>query len=89
VVNDKYQGVNADCEQAIQAIKRQHQLEDAGFKTASNLEDLLFSLDDDQIIIFSISNTPPRFNLLKISLSISHNGCKYIFKCLPIRFMDL
>lgn len=49
VVNDKYQGVNADCEQAIQAIKRQHQLEDAGFKTASNLEDLLFSLDDDQI----------------------------------------
>lgn len=49
VVNDKYRGVNADCERTIQAIKEEHQLIDAGFKTASNLEDLLFSLDDDQI----------------------------------------
>ncbi len=50
VVNDTYLGVNADCEQAIQAIKQTHGLRRAGFKTASNLEDLLFSLSDDQIM---------------------------------------
>lgn len=49
VVNDKYRGVNADCEQAIQALKKAHQLVNAGFKTAADLENLLFSLDDDQI----------------------------------------
>ena len=51
VINDKYQGVNADCEQAIQTLKKVHQLDDAGFKTAADLENLLFSLDDDQIEI--------------------------------------
>ena len=50
VVNDKYQGVNADCEQAIQAIKQDHELTEAGFKTAADLEDLLFSLDEDKIL---------------------------------------
>lgn len=49
VVNDKYQGVNADCEQAIQAIKQKFGLRNAGFKTAPDLENLLFSLDEDQI----------------------------------------
>lgn len=49
VVNDKYHGVNADCEQAIQAIRQNHELKNAGFKTAADLENLLFSLDDDKI----------------------------------------
>jgi hypothetical protein len=54
---------------AIQAIKRQHQLEGAGFKTASNLEDLLFSLDDDQIssvVGFLLSDTDAVEILIKI-----------------------
>jgi len=50
VVNDKYKGVNADCEQTIQTIKQAHGLVDAGFKTAADLENLLFSLDEDQIL---------------------------------------
>jgi len=50
VVNDKYQGINADCEQAIQTIKQKHGLINAGFKTAVDLENLLFSLDEDQIL---------------------------------------
>ena len=50
VVNDKYKGVNADCEQAIQKIKKEYNLKDAGFKTAKDLENLLFSLADDQIL---------------------------------------
>lgn len=49
VVNDKYKGVHADCETAIQQIKNEHFLLDAGFKTAADLEDLLFSLNEDQI----------------------------------------
>lgn len=49
VVNDKYRGVNADCEQAIQTIKQEYHLVNTGFKTAADLENLLFSLDDDQI----------------------------------------
>jgi len=50
VVNDKYKGVNADCEQALQTIKQEHSLRNTGFKTAKHLENLLFSLDDDQIL---------------------------------------
>lgn len=50
VVNDKYHGVNADCEQAIQTLKKEYQLINTGFKTAAGLENLLFALDDDQIV---------------------------------------
>lgn len=49
VVNDKYKGVNADCVQAIQTIKQEYTLSNAGIKTAKDLENLLFSLGDDQI----------------------------------------
>lgn len=49
VVNDKYRGVNADCEQAMEDIKEKNSLNNVGFKTADDLENLLFSLDDDQI----------------------------------------
>lgn len=49
VVNDKYLGVNADCEQTIEAIKQKHGLKNAGFRIAADLENLLFSLDEDQV----------------------------------------
>jgi len=52
VVNDKYQGINADCEQTIQIIRQEYNLNKTGFKTAKHLENLLFALEDDQI--FSI-----------------------------------
>ncbi|MBE8232131.1 MAG: hypothetical protein HAW67_00235 [Endozoicomonadaceae bacterium] len=50
VINDKYHGVNADCEQAIQTIKQAYDLTNAGFKTAADLENRLFELSDDQIL---------------------------------------
>ncbi len=68
VVNDKYKGVNADCEQAIQTIKQDHELRDAGFKTAVDLENLLFSLDDDQI--FSIVGFLPDPSTIQLDYSI-------------------
>jgi len=49
VVNDKYKGVNADCERAIQEIKEKHNLNNAGFLTAKDMENRLFELNDDQI----------------------------------------
>jgi hypothetical protein len=38
VVNDKYKGVNATCEETIQEIKETHNLKKAGFLTAKDLE---------------------------------------------------
>lgn len=49
VVNDKYDGVNADSQQAMVQLKKDHQLADCGFKTAKDIENLLFTLEDDQI----------------------------------------
>jgi len=68
VVNDKYRGVNADCEQSIQTIKQDHGLTNAGFKTAADLEDLLFSLDEDQI--FSIVGFLPDPASIQLDYSI-------------------
>jgi len=50
VVNDKYNGVNADCEQAIQALQSLNNLNNSGFITPKDLENILFKLSDDQIL---------------------------------------
>jgi hypothetical protein len=50
VVNDKYKGVSPDAEKLIQALKKSHNLERAGFLTAKYLENILFQLVDDQIL---------------------------------------
>ncbi len=68
VVNDKYQGVNADCEQAIQSIKQDHGLTNSGFKTAADLENLLFSLDEDQV--FAIVGFLPDPAMIQLDFSV-------------------
>jgi len=68
VVNDKYRGINADCEQAIQTIKQDHGLINAGFKTSADLENLLFSLDEDQI--FNIAGFLPDPANIQLDYSI-------------------
>lgn len=50
VVNDKYKGVNADCERTMEEIKNSYGLRQASFLTAKHLENMLFSLDIDQIV---------------------------------------
>lgn len=50
VINDKYKGVNADCEIAIQEIKKTYNLRRTGILTAKDIENTLFELDDDQIL---------------------------------------
>ncbi|MFK5925940.1 MAG: hypothetical protein QM483_04835 [Desulfuromusa sp.] len=68
VVNDKYQGVNADCEQAIQSIKDDYGITNAGFKTAADLENLLFSLDEDQF--FTIVGFLPDPSMIQLDFSV-------------------
>ena len=81
VVNDKYKGVNADCEQAIQKIKKEYNLKDAGFKTAKDLENLLFSLADDQIV--AIIGFLPDPNRVKLDYSILNEIICHLMK-LPL-----
>lgn len=49
VVNDKYNGINADSLMEIKSIKQEYKLESAAFITAKDLENYLFELNDDQI----------------------------------------
>ncbi len=87
VVNDKYKGVNADCEQAIQEIKEKNKLNDAGFLTAKHMENILFVLDDDQI--FSIAgNLPDPANIKHLDYSILNEVIGYIMK-LPLDKGDM
>lgn len=82
VVNDKYNGVNADCEQAIQEIKSTFKLNDARILTAKDLEDKVFGLNDDQIFTI-VGYLPDPGNLKNIDYSILNEIIAYIMD-LPI-----
>lgn len=77
VVNDKYKGVNADAEQTIQEIIKTHKLQNGGFKTANDLENLLFLLEDDQIIMIT-GNLPEKKNLNRLNYSILNEVIDHI-----------
>lgn len=82
VVNDKYNGPNPDCERAIQQLKKAHKLENAGIKTAKDLENLLFKLSDDQIL--SITGfLPSPENITQLDYSVLNEVMSHIMK-LPL-----
>lgn len=86
VVNDKYKGVNADCEKIIQEIKISHNLNNAGFLTAKHLENILFELEDDQI--YSITGfIPDPANIKQLDFSILNEVIGYIMQ-LPLNKDD-
>lgn len=82
VVNDKYNGVNADSEQAIAEIRDIYNLKDARILTAKDLEDRVFKLDDDQIFTI-VGYLPDPGNLKNIDYSILNEVIAYIMN-LPI-----
>jgi len=84
VVNDKYQGVNADCEQTIQKIKEEYNLNETGFKTATDLENLLFELGDDQIS--SIIGFLPDPEKITLDYSVLSETIQHLMK-LPLETM--
>lgn len=77
VVNDKYKGVNADAEQTIQEIIKTHKLQNGGFKTAKDLENLLFLLEDDQIFMIT-GHLPEKKNLDRLNYSILNEVIDHI-----------
>ena len=79
VINDKYKGVNADCEQTIQEIKEKHHLNNAGFLTAKDLENILFNLDDDQIFLIT-GNIPNPAAIKQLDYSILNEVIGYIMQ---------
>lgn len=82
VVNDKYNGVNADCEQTIQEIMATFNLRDAGILTAKDLENKVFELTDDQIFTI-VGYFPDPGNLKNIDYSILNEVIEHIMR-LPI-----
>ena len=82
VVNDKRKGVNADCEQAIQDIKTDYNLREAGFLTVKDLENILFKLDDDQIFGI-VGNIPDPALIKRLNYSILKEVIGYIMR-LPL-----
>ena len=79
VVNDKYLGVNADCEKKIQKIKSDRKLVDAGFRTAKDLENLLFDLSDDQILSI-VGFLPDPMQLKTLDYSILNEVIEFVMK---------
>lgn len=69
VVNDKYNGVNADCENTIQEIEKAYNLRKTGILTAKDIENTLFKLADDQILkVTGILPDPASINRLDYSI---------------------
>ena len=86
VVNDKYKGVNADCEITIQEIKTSHNLNYAGFLTSKDLENILFQLEGDQIYSI-IGFIPDPAKISTLSYSILKEVIEYIMQ-LPLNKED-
>ncbi|MCG7850116.1 MAG: hypothetical protein MIO93_13195 [ANME-2 cluster archaeon] len=86
VVNDKHKGVNADCEKIIQEIKKSHNLNDAGFLTAKDLENILFELEDDQIYLIT-GHIPDPANIKQLDFSILNEVIGHIMQ-LPLNEGD-
>lgn len=86
VVNDKYKGVNADCEKIIQEMKTSHNLNNAGFLIAKHLENILFELEDDQIYLIT-GHIPDPANIKQLDYSILNEVIGHIMQ-LPLNDCD-
>jgi hypothetical protein len=69
VLNDKYQGVNADALQLLETIKQSNSLKECKFITAKDLENMLYNLDDDQIMAIT-GNIPDPIDLPSLDYDI-------------------
>ncbi len=65
VVNDKFGGIHADLISEINKIVKEYNLEKGGVKTAKDLENLLFEMEDDKIekVVGFLPNTDNTGNL--------------------------
>ncbi len=89
VVNDKFNGVNADAEQTLTALKNKYNLKESGFLTADDLSEKVFSFEDD-IIQKVVGFLPNTENLSNLEYSALKEVIGYIMKLpLPIKAGDI
>jgi len=69
VLNDKYKGVNADALQLLETIKQSNSLNECKFIVAKDLENILYSFDDDQIMAIA-GHIPDPANLTSLDYDI-------------------
>ena len=86
VVNDKFNGVNADAEKTLTALTEKHKLKKSGFYTADNLSKLVFSFDDD-IIQKIVGFLPDTNSLSNLDYSILKEVIGYIME-LPLQIQN-
>ncbi|NLN04303.1 MAG: hypothetical protein GX166_05735 [Clostridiaceae bacterium] len=79
VINDKYRGASPDCEIEIQKIKEVYSLKNAGVLLAKDMENMLFELDDDQIINI-VGYLPDPANIKEFDYSILNEVIVYIME---------
>lgn len=77
VLNDKYQGVNADALQLLETIKQSNSLKECKFIVAKDLENILYGLDDDQILTIA-GNIPDPGNLTSLDYDILNEILKHL-----------
>lgn len=82
VVNDKYKGVHADSEKLLDIIKQSHGLKECKFIVAKDLENMLYTLDDDQILTIA-GHIPDPANLTSLNYDILNEILKHL-KCKPL-----
>lgn len=69
VVNDKYKGVNADSEKLLETIKQSNGLKECEFIVAKDLENILYKLEEDQIMTIA-GHIPDPVNLSSLDYDI-------------------
>lgn len=77
VVNDKYNGVNADSEKLLETIKLSNSLNECQFVVAKDLENMLYNLADDQILTIA-GHIPDPANLPSLDYSILNEILKHL-----------
>ena len=69
VFNDEYLGVSPECSKTIDSLKQKYSLKESDFVLAKDLEDILFELTDDQILMV-IGGIPDPANISVLDYSI-------------------
>lgn len=77
VLNDKYQGVNADALQLLETIKQANNLKECKFILAKDLENTLYALDDDHIMAIA-GHIPDPANLPSLDYGILNEILKHL-----------
>jgi len=89
VVNDKFNGVNADAEQTLTALKDKYNIKKSGFLTADDLSKIVFSFEDD-IIQKIVGLLPNAENLSNLEFSALKEVIGHIMKLpIPIKEGDI